>query len=407
MPSEAATIEDQELVVPSEKIQALEKIVSERNRIQGLIVKAEENKGKVKENIYRKVISEYESKLADVAAEYEPVREEVAEILKSIRKREQTIRAEMESVTDELEELKFRSEVGEFDAEELSRRQDEKKKHVEGLQKKVEIIEGTFGTCKQYLGEDDFNNALAAVESPPPAGGEADVPAPPPPAEPVEEVISVDDAAAYPPPPAPAEDVDVVSPDAGAAPDAGDFDIDAGDLIVQEDAPPPPPPPPAPAPDFEASGPAADPATDLSTGDPELTLSEPIPMPQDASPGSTLDGGADMAAGDQDVEATISFQKRAFLNLIKEDGSQDTFLLGMEPLSIGRNHRNDIVLLDRSISRKHAEVKKEAQGYSIVDLSSGGGLMINGEKTKQAALSNGDEIGIGDFKLVFKEEMGY
>jgi pSer/pThr/pTyr-binding forkhead associated (FHA) protein len=79
----------------------------------------------------------------------------------------------------------------------------------------------------------------------------------------------------------------------------------------------------------------------------------------------------------------------------------------VEPLTIGRNHRNDIVLLDRSISRKHAEVKKEEEGFFITDLSSGGGIEINGEKTKRTALKPGDEISIGDFRLVFKEEMGY
>jgi len=126
-------------------------------------------------------------------------------------------------------------------------------------------------------------------------------------------------------------------------------------------------------------------------------------MPADDEGPSTLDG----SEGTGDVEATITFQKRSFINVIKDDGAQDTYLLGVEPLSIGRNHRNDIVLLDRSISRKHAEVKKEGEGYVITDMSSGGGLMVNGEKNKSTVMKNGDEISIGDFRLVFKEEMGY
>ncbi|MHC4598953.1 MAG: FHA domain-containing protein [Planctomycetota bacterium] len=360
-----------ELQVPPDKVQALEQIVSERNKIQGLLAKAEGSKGKVKEDIYARVLQDYEAKLADVAARFEPVRDAIAEALAGIRDKEKGLRTEFGAMNDELEELRFRCEVGEFDAGELAKKEQEKADELQELQAKLGAVDQTYEACKQYLGEEDFQDILEPPEPSPEDG-----------APPVEEVISIDDAA----PPPPPMDVEI------ADPEGGDLDVQVDDLVVQDAAAPPPPPEPE-APD------------ELQFGDPELTLSEPIPLPG-------LDGdepfdGPAPPTGDGDVEATISFAKRSVINLIKDDGSEDTYLLGVEPLTIGRNHRNDIVLLDRSISRKHAEVKKEEDAFFITDLSSGGGLAINGEKIKRTELKPGDEISIGDFRLVFKEEMGY
>lgn len=377
MPSEASTIDTRELTIPQDKIQLLEEIVGERNRVQGLIAKAEASKDRVKEAIYKKVIAEYESSLAEIAGRFEPVRAEVAEMLKSIREKEMRLRADLDSVNEHLEELRFRCEVGEFDAQELETREKEKASEVETLKEKLSTIDQTYETCRTYLGEDDFNEA---IETEPPEGEGFDAPP-----SPEEEVISVEDVAV--PPPPPPQDVDIMA--SPPSENMDDLDVKADDLFVEAA---PPPPAPEPKPEAEAEDP-------MMYGDPELTLSEPIPVPGHDSGSTTLDG-------EGDVEATISFQKRAVINLVKEDGSLDTYLLGMDPLSIGRNHRNDVVLLDRSISRKHAEVKKESQGYTIQDLSSGGGILINGEKKKRSALKSGDEIQIGDFKLIFKEEMG-
>ncbi|MHC5080930.1 MAG: FHA domain-containing protein [Planctomycetota bacterium] len=378
-----------ELAIPAEKVSLLEQIVSERNKIQALLGKAEANKGRVKDEIYQKVLSDYEAKLAEVAAKFEPIREEIGSILQEIRKRELALRKDQGSVHDELEELRFRCELGEFSPDELETQEQERGSQVQEYEAKLQTIESAYSICRQYLGEDDFNEVMEGVQTPA---------EPAPTEEPVEELISIDDSSGDIPPPPP--DVEFVAHPEGPV----DLDLHSEDMNVEEGAVPPPPMIPVdPIPDEEGDGGSEDP---MMTGDPELTLSEPIPMPVEGAPegGTTLDTGT--PGEPEDIEATLSFQKRAFLNLLKEGGDQDTYLLGMESLTIGRNHRNDIVLLDRSISRKHAEVKKEDEGYILVDLSSGGGVLVNGDKKKRSVLKNGDEVTIGDFKLVYKEEMG-
>ena len=77
-------------------------------------------------------------------------------------------------------------------------------------------------------------------------------------------------------------------------------------------------------------------------------------------------------------------------------------MLGDQPLTIGRNPKNDIVLLDRTISRQHARVTHEADGWVLTDLSSGGGLVINGARVRSATLKPGDDIEMGDFRFTFE-----
>jgi cytochrome P450 / NADPH-cytochrome P450 reductase len=62
---------------------------------------------------------------------------------------------------------------------------------------------------------------------------------------------------------------------------------------------------------------------------------------------------------------------------------------------IGRAADNDIVVADRGVSRYHAELRHLAGGPRIVDLHSANGTFVNGQSVTDAALSEGDLVGIG------------
>lgn len=74
-----------------------------------------------------------------------------------------------------------------------------------------------------------------------------------------------------------------------------------------------------------------------------------------------------------------------------------TYELGDEPTVIGRNPTTDITLLDEGISREHAivEFDEDEGAYTIEDLQSTNGTKLNGKRVRQAALTDGDEILIG------------
>ena len=73
-------------------------------------------------------------------------------------------------------------------------------------------------------------------------------------------------------------------------------------------------------------------------------------------------------------------------------------------IAIGRSKKNDIVLPDDRVSRKHAELRKAFDGYVIVDLGSHNGTCVNGVKIKEYRLKNADQIKICSSALIFIDE---
>jgi len=80
-------------------------------------------------------------------------------------------------------------------------------------------------------------------------------------------------------------------------------------------------------------------------------------------------------------------------------GSQ--FLLDQPVTSAGRHPDSDIFLDDVTVSRRHAEFRRDNGEFQIVDINSLNGTHVNGKPVASAVLANGDEIQIGRFRLVF------
>jgi len=68
---------------------------------------------------------------------------------------------------------------------------------------------------------------------------------------------------------------------------------------------------------------------------------------------------------------------------------------------IGRTVDNDIVLNDLLVSRRHAEVRRTAAGTHIVDLGTGNGTFVNGQRVQRATLTPGALVTIGRHSLRF------
>ncbi len=65
------------------------------------------------------------------------------------------------------------------------------------------------------------------------------------------------------------------------------------------------------------------------------------------------------------------------------------------PFTLGRQSDNDLVLLDNRISRHHAQIIQNEQGYLIEDLGSRHGTYVNNEKVTTAPLKTSDQISLG------------
>jgi hypothetical protein len=79
----------------------------------------------------------------------------------------------------------------------------------------------------------------------------------------------------------------------------------------------------------------------------------------------------------------------------------ERFLVDKDTTSVGRSSNNDIILYHLSVSRRHAEVIRIGGGFRVRDLDSTYGVSINGSKTEEQDLTDGDVIEFGEYSLIF------
>jgi signal transduction histidine kinase len=77
-------------------------------------------------------------------------------------------------------------------------------------------------------------------------------------------------------------------------------------------------------------------------------------------------------------------------------------LLGLSQ-TLGRDACNPIQVSDSEISRRHAEIRKDDEGYLVIDLASSNGTFVNAEPITERRLVNGDRIQIGGSLLLFTD----
>ena len=68
-------------------------------------------------------------------------------------------------------------------------------------------------------------------------------------------------------------------------------------------------------------------------------------------------------------------------------------------LVIGRGRSADVVFAEATISRSHAAIGYDPEGFFVKDLGSTNGTTVNGAKSQQTRVKDGDVIAMG--KLAF------
>jgi pSer/pThr/pTyr-binding forkhead associated (FHA) protein len=82
------------------------------------------------------------------------------------------------------------------------------------------------------------------------------------------------------------------------------------------------------------------------------------------------------------------------------------YALDTDTVTIGRHPESDIFLDDITVSRRHAEVRREGARYWVRDVGSLNGTYVNRERADDRELTDGDELQVGKFKLVFVHGTG-
>jgi len=93
--------------------------------------------------------------------------------------------------------------------------------------------------------------------------------------------------------------------------------------------------------------------------------------------------------------------RSALLLVMRGPNAGSQFLLDQPVTSAGRHPDSDIFLDDVTVSRRHVEFHREGGGFTVHDVGSLHGTYVNREPIEVSPLTNGDEVQIGKFRLVF------
>ena len=140
-----------------------------------------------------------------------------------------------------------------------------------------------------------------------------------------------------------------------------------------------------------------------------------VPQPSYESPGestSTISlSGLEAALESDQVEEQGSAPDQiavdalppgtALLIVRRGPNAGSRFLLDKDRTSAGRHPESDIFLDDVTVSRRHAEFRRDGSRFVVHDVGSLNGTYVNRQRVEDTELANGDELQIGKFKLTF------
>ena len=108
------------------------------------------------------------------------------------------------------------------------------------------------------------------------------------------------------------------------------------------------------------------------------------------------DVGEEAGAPQADLEAG-----QALLVVQRGPNAGSKFLIDKDVTTAGRHPESDIFLDDVTVSRRHAEFRRDEGKFFIRDAGSLNGTYVNRQRVDEALLASGDELQIGKFKLTF------
>lgn len=127
------------------------------------------------------------------------------------------------------------------------------------------------------------------------------------------------------------------------------------------------------------------------------------PLDVSFSPDPDLSGGrfeVDASHREGDIEEQPTHPT---LRLADPEAPQ-TWPLSSDRMTIGRLETSDVVVVDQTASRRHAELVRRDDRWWIVDLGAANGTLVNDALVKERPLKHGDRIRIGSTELVYLED---
>ena len=91
----------------------------------------------------------------------------------------------------------------------------------------------------------------------------------------------------------------------------------------------------------------------------------------------------------------------ASLFVIKGPDQGRRFELDQSVLTLGREASNQLQVHDTEVSRQHAEIRLDEEGFTLHDLDSSNGTWVNTERQAEVRLKSGDRLQVGRTVMIF------
>jgi signal transduction histidine kinase len=101
------------------------------------------------------------------------------------------------------------------------------------------------------------------------------------------------------------------------------------------------------------------------------------------------------------VQARFGVAAVPSLFVIRGADQGTRFELDRPAVGIGRDSSNAVQLHDTEVSRRHAEILRADDTYTVTDLDSSNGTFVNGQRVSQQRLESGDHLQIGRTLMLF------
>ncbi|MBN2801190.1 MAG: FHA domain-containing protein [Deltaproteobacteria bacterium] len=87
--------------------------------------------------------------------------------------------------------------------------------------------------------------------------------------------------------------------------------------------------------------------------------------------------------------------------IIGKDMTSSVYAIGPRGVTMGRSENREVIIPDPAASRHHCSVLPRGSDFFLRDMGSANGVFVNAVRTREAVLSHGDRIRIGNTELRF------
>jgi hypothetical protein len=150
----------------------------------------------------------------------------------------------------------------------------------------------------------------------------------------------------------------------------------------------------------QAPAETSEPAAQMPVPPPPSPVPVPVPVPVEPPAPTMVYPSPAPPVAEPEPEPKPEPEPRSYALIV----GGKPHVLTVERAVLGRSRECDVRLADVNVSRRHAEVREDGDGYVLVDLGSTNGTLLNGQRIQREPLADGDTITIGSTNIVFSTQ---